>query len=37
MAMVTAGSFSVSILTAIFQLDLGKPISERLHSGFCWC
>ena len=26
--------YSLSTLTAIFQVDLGQPVPERLHSGF---
>jgi len=29
-------SLSVSILTAIFQGNLGKPAPECLHSRFGW-
>jgi len=29
-------SLSPSVLTAIFQMDLGQPIPECHQSGFCW-
>ena len=29
-------SLSLSVLTAIFQVDLGLTVPECLHSGFYW-
>jgi len=28
--------YLLSVLTAIFQVDPGQPLTECLHSGFYW-
>jgi len=33
---VTNYKISFSVLTVIFQMDLGYPEPVRLHSGFYW-
>jgi len=29
-------ALTLSILTAILQVDLGRPVPDGLHSGFYW-